>query len=158
MPSTEPRATKARSTGRRRAGAAALLTTLACCGGGDSSPTSASRGTVYFEMMVISDGGPFSLSFNSQTITTQGAFVFRLSPGTYEVTGQLRTNVVGIGFANAMGTYGRGGVRPGSVRNMAGPLLSLTQCGINWVTFAPPINVRAQFEVTDQATGCQTGV
>ena len=122
------------------------LLCLAGCGGSES-PTASSGGVPI--LLLLSADGPFSIDFQGQTITTQGPYSFTLKPGTYEITGRMRTYVLGVDFSRVTGT---GGVRAGSVRSLGGPAVDVSQCGVLYLTYSPPSDVRLQFTVT-QADG-----
>ncbi len=81
-----------------------------------------------------------------QTITAQGPYNFRLEPGTYEITGEMRTYVLSVDFSRVAGT---GGVQAGSVRSLSGPAIDVSQCGVLYLTYSPPSSVRVQFTVTE---------
>lgn len=139
----------------RHAGRSIVLGTsllcLAGCGGSDS-PSSASGGVPI--LLLLSADGPFSVSFQGQTITAQGPYNFTLKPGTYEITGQMRTYVLSVDFSRVTGT---GGVQTGSVRSLAGPAVDVSQCGVLYLTYSPPSNVRLQFTVTESSgAACKT--
>jgi hypothetical protein len=139
----------------RHAGCSIVLGTsllcLAGCGGSDS-PSSASGGVPI--LLLLSADGPFSVSFQGQTITAQGPYNFTLKPGTYEITGQMRTYVLSVDFSRVTGT---GGVQTGSVRSLAGPAVDVSQCGVLYLTYSPPSNVRLQFTVTESTgAACKT--
>jgi len=147
---------KTRSTTRPRLAGRllALGVVLAClpgCGGSDS-PTGSSGG-VPILLLLVADG-PFSVSFQGQAITAQGPYNFTLKPGAYEMTGQMRTTVLSIDFSKVSGT---GGVEAGSVRNAAGPAVDVSQCGVLYLAYSPPSNVRVQFTVTESnAAACKS--
>ena len=132
----------------------AVALTAAClpgCGGSDS-PTGSSGGVPV--LLLLSADGPFSVSFQGQTITVQGPYNFTLKPGTYEITGQMRTFVLSVDFSRVTGT---GGVQAGSVRNLAGPAVDVSQCGVLYLSYSPPSNVRIQFSVTESnGSACKT--
>jgi len=134
--------------------ALALGTSLLClagCGGSDS-PSDPSPGVPI--LLLLSADGPFSVSFQGQTITAQGPYNFALKPGTYEITGQMRTYVLSVDFSRVTGT---GGVQAGSVRSLAGPAVDVSQCGVLYLTYSPPSNVRLQFTVTESTgAACKT--
>lgn len=131
--------------------AAGMLLGLPSCGGSDS-PAGASGGVPV--LMLLSADGPFSVSFQGQTITAQGPYNFALKPGTYELTGQMRTYVLSVDFSRVSG---EGGVQSGSVRNLAGPAINVSQCGVLYLTYSPPSAVRVQFTVTESnANACKT--
>lgn len=128
-----------------------VLSSLPGCGGSDS-PTGSSGGVPV--LLALTADGPFSVTFQGQTITAQGPYNFTLKPGTYEISGQMRTYVLSIDFSRVTGT---GGVQAGSVRSLAGPATSVSQCGVLYLTYAPPSNVRVQFTVTESnASACKT--
>ena len=147
---------KTRSTTRPRLAGRllALGVVLAClpgCGGSDS-PTGSSGGVPI--LLLLNADGPFSISLQGQTITAQGPYNFTLKPGAYEMTGQMRTTVLSIDFSKVSGT---GGVEAGSVRNAAGPAVDVSQCGVLYLAYSPPSNVRVQFTVTESnAAACKS--
>jgi hypothetical protein len=105
-------------------------------------------------LLVLSADGPFSVTFQGQTITAQGPYNFTLKPGTYEITGQMRTYVLSLDFSRVSGT---GGVQTGSVLNLAGPAVDVSQCGVLYLAYSPPSNVRVQFSVTESnGSACKT--
>jgi len=128
-----------------------VLPCLTGCGGSDS-PTGSSGG-VPILLLLVADG-PFSVSFQGQAITAQGPYNFTLKPGAYELTGQMRTSVLSVDFSKVTGT---GGVEAGSVRNAAGPAVDVSQCGVLYLAYSPPSNVRVQFTVTESnAAACKS--
>ena len=128
----------------------AALILLGSCGG--DSGTSASGGVSV--LLVVTADGPFSVKFNGDTITAQGTYNYQLKPGTYELTGQMNTYVLGIDFSKMTGT---GGVQAGSVRSLAGPAVDVHQCGALYLTYAPPSSVRVQFAITEsEGAACKT--
>jgi hypothetical protein len=103
---------------------------------------------------MLSADGPFSVNFQGQTIVAQGPYNFTLAPGTYELTGQMRTYVLSVDFSRVTGT---GGVQAGSVRSLSGPAADVSQCGVLYLTYSPPSNVRVQFIVTQsEGAACKT--
>lgn len=147
---------KSRSTTRPRLAGhlvilGVVLAGLAGCGGSDS-PTGSSGGVPV--LLLLSADGPFSVSFQGQAITAQGPYNFTLKPGTYEITGQMRTSVLSVDFSKVTGT---GGVQAGSVRNLAGPAVDVSQCGVLYLSYSSPSSVRVQFTVTESnGSACKT--
>jgi hypothetical protein len=133
----------------------ALGVVLAClpgCGGGSDSLTGSSGGVPI--LLLLNADGPFSVSFQGQTITAQGPYNFTLKPGTYEITGQMRTSVLSVDFSKVTGT---GGVQAGSVLSLAGPAVDVSQCGALYLSYSPPSSVRVQFTVTESnGSACKT--
>jgi hypothetical protein len=135
----------------RTAWAVALFaSTLAGCG--SDSGASSSGGVPV--LLLLSADGPFSVTFQDQTFTAQGPYNFTLKPGAYEITGQMRTSVLSVDFSRVAGA---GGVQAGSVRSLAGPEPQVSQCGVLYLTLAPPSSIRVQFTVTESdAAACKT--
>lgn len=128
----------------------AALPLLGSCGG--DSGTSASGGVPF--VLALTADGPFSAKFNGETITAEGVYNFQLKPGTYELTAQMNTYVLGVDFSKTIGT---GGVQAGSVRSLAGPVVDVHQCGALYLTYSPPSSVRVQFTVTESdGAACKT--
>lgn len=127
--------------------ALSLCLLLTTCGGraGDTITGSSGGGTTSVLVLFFSDG-PFTAQFQNRTITAEGGFTFNLSPGTYEITGQMRTFVFGVGFSTL--TAGGGGAQSGSLRSLAGPDPTVASCQMQYLTFAPPRDFRVQFTVT----------
>ncbi len=129
-----------------------LVAVFGLSGCSDNSPTGSSGGVPI--LLLLSADGPFSVSFQGQTITAQGPYNFTLNPGSYELAGTMRTSVLSVDFSRVTGT---GGVQAGSVRSLAGPAPNVSQCGVLYLTFSPPSSVRVQFTVTDSnSAACKT--
>lgn len=138
----------------------ALATSAAACGS-DSSPASPSPPTppagqtIPVTMWLTSDHGPYSVTFQGKTYTSDGFWTIDLAPGTYYLTGTMRTNVVGVGFGRLSSLGNPGGVVSGSVLP-GGPVLSATQCQASFLTLSPPAVFTVTFTVSSvSSTACQ---
>lgn len=131
---------------------ALLLATAsaASCGGSPTGPSGS--GAIQVSIILTADGA-FSATFQGTTITAQGLHTFNLNPGTYQISGQMRTTFLDVAFARVAGT---GGVVSGSVRAPSGPAPQVGQCDASFLTFAPPQSFSVSFTVsTANASACQ---
>lgn len=127
-----------------------LLGSAAGCGGSPTGPSGS--GAVQVSILFIADGA-FSATFRGTTITAQGVHTFNLNPGTYQISGQMRTTFLDVAFARVTGS---GGVVSGSVRASSGPAPQAGQCNVSFLTFAPPQPFSVSFTVsTVSANACQ---
>src|SRR5687768_12273652 len=106
--------------------------------GGDGSPTGPSDGSgVRIVMSVPVFGRPISLSVGSQTMSVSGAFEIRLPAGIHRMNGSFNPNdqvVPQIGISFIRHPAGGGGVRPGSLRSLTGPVSQTHPCTIVYST------------------------
>jgi len=97
----------------------------------------------------VSFEGGGSVQFQNQNIILGDAYTFsNLAPGTYEITGSVGLGI-GILFSNGSGLFGSGGVVPGSVRSLAGPMPIIDACSALYINIdSSPKPFRLQFTVT----------
>ena len=135
-----------------------LLTAIAC--NNKYSPSSPSNTSPVFIAIGPGNAAPFSVTFQGQSITAPGSFLFTLPPGsaTYTIEGTFSNGVLQISFSGA--DQDLGGVKSGSVAVEQGPAGAvMSPCGVAWslsgnaATVGQKVKVR--FTVTaDSSQGC----
>lgn len=114
-------------------GVAASGPTLGSCTQNSGCPLSSTIG-IFFQFMSNPADQAFSFTFAGQSFTGSGAKNFEfvgLSSGDYEVSGQMQPQRLTI-LVSRHGAYVDGGVRPGSVQSLEGPLANLRACGVEY--------------------------
>jgi len=92
-------------------------------------------------------GAPFSAVVNGRTVSADGVFTFDFPPGEHEISGTFSSGLMIIAFS--WGSIGRGGVRPGSVRSLAGIDPFVDACAVSWGDLSPrQVTFRVRFTVT----------
>ena len=99
-----------------------------------------------------------SLNVDGQPLSAPGQYQVQLSVGAHTITGTLTPagqagQTLVIFFQQSAGEAG--GVRTGSIRNVAGPVLQSGTCAVAYTTGSVPTttaqNISFQFEVTSEA-------
>lgn len=133
---------------------------LAACGGSSATPSQPSPSTqvrvvIHFQPSI----GSYTASLQGRTLTTAGAQTFMLSPGPYEITGQMRaqgsagallaiiftkSEIIGLQSSDVAGTAWN------SVRSVSGPPATALPCSLVY-SFDGSGNrdFRVQFTVTN---------
>jgi hypothetical protein len=129
----------------------ALLFLAACCAGCGGSPADPSRQAVQLTIVLTTDG-PFSATLQGMTITAQGVHAFNLTPGTYQISGQMESPFLDVAFAR----LGAGGVATDSITAPTGPSPVVGHCDASFLTLNPPQSFSVSFTVSaSTATACQ---
>jgi PQQ-like domain len=104
-------------------------------------------------------GGNFSASFEHTILESSGTYSFALTPGVYEMSGEVsNTLVIGLGGVGlAGGLVGR--IVAGSIGNVEGPITRVSDCYIAYTSLSGRQPFRFQFVVSaDGMNVCDKGV
>jgi hypothetical protein len=102
--------------------------------------------------IILTTDGAFSATLQGTIISTEGVHTFNLDPGTYQVSGEMKTPFLEVAFAGS----GTGGVAKDSISASSGPAPQVGHCGVSFLTLAPPQPFSVTFTVsTAIASACQ---
>jgi hypothetical protein len=102
--------------------------------------------------IILTTDGAFSATLQGTIISTEGVHTFNLDPGTYQVSGEMKTPFLDVAFAGP----GTGGVAKDSISASSGPAPQVRHCGASFLTLAPPQPFSVSFTVsTANAGACQ---
>jgi hypothetical protein len=102
-------------------------------------------------LLAISGGSKFALIFQNQRITTPGSYNFTLSPGVYEVWGEMISTVL-LALGNGNNAVPK--VAANSIKSLFGPSPIIAPCFIAYTT--PSTTDYFGFQFTVSADNVQT--